>query len=199
MIWAIILAAGESKRMHEPKLLLPYGERSIIETVIARAVSSKVDRTLLVLGAHQGKILQKTKGQPVQIVVNEDFVSGMLSSVQKGFNSLPEGTRAALVLLGDQPSISSAIIDKIIEGYKQSRKGIVLPTFNQERGHPVLIDLKYREEINRLSPDVGLRGVVYSHPDDVFEVPIGTSSVLQDIDTPQDYKKELAKGGLDNP
>ena len=198
MIWAVILAAGESKRMQEPKLLLPFGKRSIIEEVVAIAVSSKADRTLLVLGAFKDNILQKIRTKPVQTVVNNNYASGMLSSVQMGFNTLPEGTHAALVMLGDQPSVSTTVINRIIESYRKTQKGIVLPTFNGERGHPVLIDLKYREEINRLRPEVGLRGVVYGNPDDVCEVAIDSSSILRDIDTPQDYKKELEKSGLDN-
>ena len=198
MIWAVILAAGESKRMQEPKLLLPFGKRSIIEEVVAIAVSSKADRTLLVLGAFKDNILQKIRTKPVQTVVNNNYASGMLSSVQMGFNSLPEGTHAALVMLGDQPSVSTTVINRIRETDRKTQKGIVLPTFNGERGHPVLIDLKYREEINRLRPEVGLRGDVYGNPDDVCEVAIDSSSILRDIDTPQDYKKELEKSGLDN-
>ena len=92
MIWTIILAAGESKRMVQPKLLLPYGEKTIIETVLDHAASSKANYTLLVLGGFREQILQKTKRFPVITVYNPDYKRGMLSSVQMGFRSLPEGT-----------------------------------------------------------------------------------------------------------
>ncbi len=115
----------------------------------------------------------------------------MLSSVQMGFRSLPEGAQAAVVLLGDQPSISHTVIDKVIKEYSQTTKGIVLPTYKKERGHPVLFDMKYKREIAALSPKVGLRGIVYGHSGDVFEVPVNTSSILRDIDNMQDYKREL--------
>jgi molybdenum cofactor cytidylyltransferase len=191
MIWAVILAAGESKRMARPKLLLPLTGKTIIEKVVIESISSKVDNTLLVLGAYHEKIIEKMINFPVSTVVNSQFSQGMLSSVQLGFRSLPQGTRAAVVLLGDQPSVSRTVIDGVIRAYKKSQKGIVLPTYKKERGHPVLIDLKFRGEIEKLAPDVGLRGVVYSHPEDICEVPVDDPGILKDIDTLEDYKREL--------
>ena len=177
--------------MAQPKLLLPFGEKTIIETVLDNAVSSKANYTLLVLGGFREKIKQKIRGLPIITIFNPDYMRGMLSSVQIGLRSLPEGAQAAVVLLGDQPSISHRIIDQVIEGYSQTTKGIVLPAYKKKRGHPVLFDMKYKSEIAALSPKVGLRGIVYSHPDDVFEVPVITSSILRDIDNMQDYKREL--------
>ena len=195
MIWAVILAAGESKRMGKPKLLLPYGEKTIIETIVATIVSSKVEQTLVILGSDREKTEEKIKNYPVKVVYNRDFRSGMLSSVQCGFKSLPEETRAVLVVLGDQPKISTTVINKLIDAYKSSGKGIVLPVYKKERGHPVLIDVKYGEEVENLSPEAGLRGTVYNHPEDILEVDVETSSIFQDIDYMEDYKKELKKKG----
>jgi molybdenum cofactor cytidylyltransferase len=193
MIWAMILAAGESKRMGKPKLLLPFGEKTIIEIIVATVVSSKVEQTLVILGSDREKIEEKIKDYPVKIVYNRDFRGGMLSSVQCGFKSLPEETRAVLVVLGDQPKISATVINKLIDAHKSSGKGIVLPVFKKERGHPVLIDMKYREEVENLSPEVGLRGTVYNHPEDILEVDVETLSIFQDIDCESDYKRELEK------
>ncbi len=195
MIWAMILAAGESKRMGKPKLLLPFREKTIIEIIVATVVSSKVEQTLVILGSAPEKIVQKIKNYPVKIVYNRDFRNGMLSSVQCGFKSLPEETRAVLVVLGDQPSISTSVINELIDVYKSSGKGIVLPVYKKERGHPVLIDVKYGKEVENLSPEVGLRGTVYNHPEDILEVDVETSSIFQDIDYMEDYKKELKKKG----
>ncbi len=191
MIWAMILAAGESKRMGKPKLLLPYGEKTIIETIVETVVSSKVENTLVILGSDREKIEKKIKNYPVKIVYNPDFRSGMLSSVQCGFKALPEETRAVLVVLGDQPKISTTIINKLIDAYRSSGKGIVLPAYKSERGHPVLIDVKYGEEVENLSPEIGLRGTVYNHPEDILEVDVETPSIFQDIDDESDYKREL--------
>ena len=191
MIWTIILAAGESRRMAQPKLLLPFGEKTIIETVLDNAASSKSNYTLLVTGGFREKIKQKTRGFPVITVFNPNYKQGMLSSVQMGFRSLPEGAQAAVILLGDQPAIPFQVIDRIIETYSLTSKGIILPAYKKDRGHPVLIDMKYKGKIAALSPEVGLRGIVYGHPNDVFEVPVTTSSILRDIDDMQDYKREL--------
>lgn len=191
MIWAIILAAGESKRMGEPKMLLPFGGKTIIEAVTESVVSSEVDGSLVVVGAERERIEEKIKDYGIKIVFNPGFRSGMLSSVQCGFKAIPEGTRAVLVVLGDQPQTSSGIINQLIEASKKTGKGIVLPVFEGERGHPVIIDMKYREEVENLSPDIGLRGTVYSHPEDILEVEVDTASILKDIDDATDYKREL--------
>lgn len=191
MIWAMILAAGESKRMGKPKLLLPFGDKTIIETIVETVVSSKVEKTLVILGSDRKKIEERIKNYPVKIVYNRDFRSGMLSSVQCGFRALPEEIRAVLVVLGDQPKISTIVINKLIDAYKSSGKGIVLPVYKKERGHPVLIDVKYGEEVENLSPEIGLRGTVYNHPEDILEVEVETPSIFQDIDYESDYKREL--------
>jgi len=193
MIWAMILAAGESKRMGKPKLLLPFKNKTIIETLIEKVIPSKVDNVLVVLGSDSKKIEEKIKRFSLKITVNPHFKKGMLSSIQWGFKALPENNQAVLVLLGDQPAVSTAIIDKIIHAYQKTGKGIVLPVYNKERGHPVLIDLKYRNEVEGLSHEVGLRGLVYSHPEDIMEVKVKIPSILRDIDYPEDYKKELTR------
>ncbi len=131
------------------------------------------------------------KDYGIKSVFNPDFQSGMLSSVQCGFKAVPEGTRAVLVVLGDQPRISSGIINQLIQASKKTGKGIVLPVYEGERGHPVIIDMKYKEEVKNLSPDIGLRGTVYSHPEDILEVEVETASILMDIDDETDYKREL--------
>ena len=190
MIWAIILAAGESRRMGKSKLLLPFGEKTIIETVIENVIKSKAEKILVVLGSNREKIKKKIKNFPVEIAVNPNFRRGMLSSVQWGFQALPENTQAVLVVLGDQPAISSSVINKIIDAFKKTGKGIVLPVYKNERGHPVLIDMKYRDEVGNLSPDLGLRSLVYNHPEDILEVEVETQSILQDIDYKEDYRRE---------
>ncbi len=187
----MILAAGESRRMGQPKLLLPFGEKTIIETVVEKVVSSKVDNTLVVLGSEREKVEKKIKNFPVKVAFNPDYPSGMLSSVLCGLKTLPEETQAVVVVLGDQPSVSKEVIDKVIDAYKKTGKSIVLPVYEKERGHPVVIDMKFKDEIERLSPDIGLRGTVYSHPEDILEVEVDTPDILQDIDDEADYKREM--------
>lgn len=190
-IGALVLAAGESKRMGESKLLLPFGQRTIIETVIGSVIKSKVDEILVVLGSEAERIEERIKAFPLRLTVNPDYKQSMLSSVRWGFKEISNTIQGILVCLGDQPSIPTDVIDKVIEAYRQTRKGIVVPTYHKRRGHPVLIDVKYSEEVQNLSPDVGLRGVVYDHPEDTHEVEVDTPSILRDIDNSDDYNKEL--------
>lgn len=191
MIAAIILAAGESKRMGKPKLLLPFGEKTIVETAISHVRQSKVKEILVVLGSDSEKIEEKIKGLPLKITVNPKYRKGMLSSVQWGFNKLSTDIQAVLIVLGDQPGISAVVIDEVIDAYKRTNKGIVIPVYKKERGHPVLLDIKYRSEVENLDPNIGLRELVYNHPEDTLEVEAGGPSILQDIDDPNDYRKEL--------
>ncbi|MGD8540483.1 MAG: nucleotidyltransferase family protein [Candidatus Aminicenantes bacterium] len=188
MIWALILAAGESKRMGRSKQLLPFENKTILETVIDHITQSAVDQILTVLGAQHKEIEKVIKDLPVKSVYNPNFKEGMLSSAQKGFVSIPEKAEAVLVFLGDQPRIPSSVIDQVITAYHSSEKGIVVPVYDKNRGHPVLISTKYREEVTHLDPEIGLRELIHNHPEDILEVQVDTSAIIEDIDTPDDYK-----------
>lgn len=190
MIWALVLAAGESKRMGQTKQLLPFGEKTILETVIDHLMLSQVDKILVVLGSNREEIEHTINSLPVKSVYNPRFKEGMLSSVQKGFAYLPKEVEAVLVFLGDQPMVPSSCIDQILDAYRSSEKGIVLPVYQHRRGHPILIDIKYRQEISVLDPDIGLRELIHNHPEDILEVELETDSVLEDIDTPIDYSQK---------
>jgi molybdenum cofactor cytidylyltransferase len=190
-IWAIILAAGESKRMGSPKMLLPYKRRTIVEHVIKNILKSKVDNTMVVLGSFRREILNVIREHPVKHCYNKDYKQGMLSSVKCGFRFLPERFGAALVFLGDQPMIEPEIIDQVIEAYRSGRKGIVVPVCDNKRGHPLLIDSRYRDDIIMLRSDEGLRALSHKFSDDVLEIEVTTSDILKDIDTREDYLTEL--------
>jgi molybdenum cofactor cytidylyltransferase len=189
MIWAVVPAAGKSERMGRPKMLLPFGRKTLIEKVVSGVMKFSIDGILVVVGAQRGEIEQLLRAYPVKSVFNPDFEQGMLSSIQKGLNELPGEAQAVLVVLGDQPQTPASVAERIIAGFEQSGKGIILPTYRGRRGHPTLIDLKYKGEIMSLDPAVGLRQLLLRHPDDILEVPVRTSSVLHDIDRPGDFRK----------
>ena len=186
---AIILAAGSSTRMGSPKMLLPFGKSTILETVIQNILSSKVDSILVVLGENHDQIREVTESLPVEVCLNENHQAGMLSSVMCGFNALPEDTGTVLVFLGDQPGIIPGVIDAVIEAYNDSLHGIVVPVSNHRRGHPLLVDFKYSKEIERLDLEKGLRTLMHHFPEDVLEVELDEPGILIDIDTPEDYSK----------
>lgn len=192
MITAVVLAAGKSERMGRPKMLLPFGRRTLIETVLAGVRKSRVDDAVVVLGAHREAVESIVARAGFRAVFNENFEAGMLSSVLRGLREIPAAAQAFLIVLGDQPFPPSTVIDRLIAARERTGKGIVLPVHGGRRGHPVLIDMRYRDEVTSLDPSVGLRQLLRGHPDDVLEVPVRTPAVLADIDHPGDYRKALA-------
>jgi molybdenum cofactor cytidylyltransferase len=189
-LWAIILAAGESRRMKAPKMLLPFNGKTIIEKVIENVAGSGVDKISVVLGAGKEDILKVIRKYSVTYCYNDNYKQGMLSSVKCGFKSLPEGFDAALVFLGDQPMIPAVVTDAVINGYRRSGKGLVVPVCDRKRGHPLLISSEYRDEIEKLKTDEGLHLLLKKFPEDVLEVETNTPSILKDIDTQEDYLEE---------
>ena len=197
MIWAVILAAGESRRMGTQKLLLPFGETTVVGAVVGTALASRVDRVLAVLGADREAVLGELGPYDVVTAVNEDFAKGMLSSVQAGFAVLPPDAEAAVVMLGDQPFLPARVVDAVVEAFRRSGKGIVVPAFQGRRGHPVLIGLKYRAEVLALNPTDGLRRLMRAHPEDIFEAEVEDANILRDMDVPEDYANELKRPPAD--
>jgi molybdenum cofactor cytidylyltransferase len=191
MIAGIVLAAGQSTRMGTLKQLLPLGGRTVIEAV-ARTVASRLEKVVVVVGYRAEEVQRALSGLAVECAFNEQYHSGMLSSVQCGLQAAPQA-RAYLICLGDQPSLKGEVIDRVLEAATQTGKGIAVPTYQGRRGHPVLISAAYRSEILALSAGQGLNAVTRGHPEDTCEVPMDRPQVLEDLDTPQDYQRELAR------
>jgi len=193
VIWAVILAAGESRRMGKQKLLLSFGETTVVGAVAGTALASRLDRVLAVLGADKDAVRLKLEPFSIDFAINENFAQGMLSSVQAGFRALPAGAEAAVVMLGDQPFLPARVVDAVVEGFRRSGKGIVVPAFQGRRGHPVLVGLKYRDEVLALDPADGLRRLLHAHPGDIFEAEVEDANILRDMDVPEDYANEGVK------
>ncbi len=191
----VILAAGVSRRMGEPKMLLPYGKSTIIETVVETALLSKADHVVVVTGGHGSEIRNKLNRFAVDVIVNSDYLSGMLSSVQAGIRSLPSDTKAAMIMLGDQPMVKTEVIDQLIEAYNNHAERIVIPVYKGKRGHPLLVDMSFRQDIEKLDPEKGLRQLIMENPDEVLEMDVDTPSILKDIDTKTDYMNIINNGG----
>ena len=192
-IWAIILAAGESKRMGSPKMLLDFNGRKMIEMSISNVTASKVDKTVVVLGAHRNEILKAVGALPVIFCNNVNYSDGMLSSVKCGLTCLPDQFEALMVFQGDQPFIDPSVTNMVIDTYRSSGKGIVIAVCDGKRGHPLLLDFKYIKEIGNLDPKVGLREIARKFPDDVMEVETGNRRIFRDFDTYDDYLNEIDK------
>ena len=191
MICAIVLAAGRSSRMGVQKLLLPFAGKTVISHIVDQLLASTVDRIFVVAGHQPERISTELSGRPISIVHNADYDCGMLSSVRCGLHSLPKRCKAVLVAIGDQPSISTELVNLMIRSFDAGQKKILVPCYEGKRGHPVLFSSLYREEVLTRYDDVGLRGLLHAHPDEVFELTVSTPSVLSDMDYPEDYRREL--------
>jgi molybdenum cofactor cytidylyltransferase len=197
MISAIVLAAGEAKRMGQNKVLLPWRGKTLLEHVLDQLLHSRVDEIILVLGHEAGRIREKISAQGIKIVVNPAYQEGMSASLRQGLSIMDKAAEAFLVVLGDQPGIRKERINQLIEAFHNSlpRKNIVLPSYRNRPGHPVLFSVQYREEIGRLKGDVGGRQILADHPEDILFLEMDTEEVLQDIDTPEDYQEYLKRKG----
>lgn len=193
-IYGLVLAAGMARRMGTTKQLLPFGDKTVLQTVVDTLVDAKLAGVAVVLGHDAEAVRDSLRGRPVRFCVNEAYREGMFSSVLCGLRALPADADAALIALGDQPQIALNAVRAVAQAYREGDKGIVVPVSGGRRGHPVLIDLsRYRREILSLSGDRGLKPVVRGHPEDTLEVLVDDEGILRDLDTPADYRAEVAR------
>lgn len=195
MISAIILAAGESKRMGEQKLLMKWGKSSVIEHVIRVYSNAGVDEIVVITGSHRNEIesvISATKvNHRVKSVFNENFSSGeMLSSIQCGLRELQVGlTDAALIGLGDQPQVREGTVRLVCEAFRQTKSPIVVPSFNMRRGHPWLIARELWGDLLGLDTHQTPRVFLTRHQEKIHYVDVGNASIHADLDTPEEYQE----------
>lgn len=187
-ISAILLAAGESKRMGTPKLLLNLGGKTILEHSIDNLLNSKVSEVIVVLGHGAEGLLSRINQRTIKIMENSLYRQGMSTSIIAGLCLVDSRARAVMLALADQPLIPPAVIDRLIEAYEGGGRGIAVPVHRGRRGHPVIYSVKYKEELLKLTGDIGGREIVGRHPEDLLEVEVDSESIFTDIDTMEDYK-----------
>jgi molybdenum cofactor cytidylyltransferase len=191
MISAVLLAAGESRRMGEFKQLLPLGDKSFVEHCVDNLLASRVGEVIVVTGHRESEVRRAIGARRVTFAYNPEYQSGMASSIKRGVNSVSENAQACVLALVDQPRIDASVIDRIIEMYEKAQPLIVLPIYQGQNGHPILVDLSLKEEILNMDPAQGLREVVHSHPGKISRVEVSDRRVLEDCDFPEDYKRIL--------
>ncbi|MFZ2096154.1 MAG: nucleotidyltransferase family protein [Anaerolineales bacterium] len=188
MISAVVLAAGQSKRMGQQKMLLPWGNSTVIGKVVATLLDGGVSDILIVVGALQERLEEELDGYQVNYVMNRNYLNGeMLTSVQVGIRGLGIETEAALLVLGDQPQIESRVIEAIIKFYQSTQHQIIVPSYEMKRGHPILIGRSLWNKLLELNAPNTLRDFLNSYHDMIDYLIVETPSVLQDLDTPNDY------------
>jgi molybdenum cofactor cytidylyltransferase len=192
-IGAIILAAGQSKRMGQPKMLLPWGESTMIREVCQQVCANRLQEAVVITGEHHEAILAQLGGLPLRVVQNPNYARAeMLSSLQTGLNAIWNTCDACLVVLGDQPTIDQGVISSLIDAYNQGPGRIVAPSYNKHRGHPLLIDKSFWQAFMDLPRNKAPRDLLKANEDQITYVVVDTASILQDIDTPEDYNRALS-------
>jgi len=187
-VTAILLAAGESRRMGEFKQLLPFKGKSFVECCVDTLLASHVSRIIVVTGHREADVRAALEARPVTTAYNTDYKSGMASSIKRGVEALPPDARAILIALVDQPQIAIETVNHIIETYETHRPLIVVPTCRGRDGHPVLLDSSLKQEVLDMDPGQGLRQVVRSHLDRTIRTEVGNEDVLVDFDFPDEYR-----------
>ncbi|MCC6795560.1 MAG: nucleotidyltransferase family protein [Candidatus Hydrogenedentes bacterium] len=193
MISAIVLAAGESRRMGTQKLLLPFGGKTVIAHVVDNVLGSDVGRTVLVTGSDHAAIIDALSGRQILVARNERYCDGMLSSIRRGIAEAGEDVEAYLVVLGDQPNISPITINALLNYAASAKSEIVIPTFGEKPGHPIVVPARFRGAIMTKYDGVGLRGLLHEYAGCVTYCPVETDAVLFDMDTEAGYKHALAR------
>lgn len=188
MISAIVLAAGHSKRMGQQKMLLPWGKTTVIGQVVSTLYIAGVNDIHIVTGGSQTILKDALKEYKVDFIFNKEFENcEMLTSVQVGLSSLGEGSEAAMIVLGDQPQIETQVVRAIMERFLATHHKIIVPSYKMHRGHPWLVGKSNWQEILDLEPPHTLRNFLYVNHDVIDYINIDTPSVLQDLDTQNDY------------
>ncbi len=180
---AILLAAGESKRMGKLKQLMPLGNTTIVEQTIDNLLSSGVSEVIVVLGHKAEEVMKKTATRPIKIAVNPIYHQGMGTSIAAGLNLVDSRAQAVMLALGDQPFVDSQTINRLIEEFDSHDKGIAIPTYQGRRGHPLIFSIKYKAQLSGLKGDIGGREIIKEHPEDILEVAVECEGIVIDIDT----------------
>jgi len=190
MITAVILAAGESKRMGQPKMLLPWGTLTVIEHVIITFLNAGVDDVILITGGAHEQVEKVTAQYPIRRIHNKNYAqSEMVSSLQLGLVAISSQVQAALVGLGDQPQVQERSVRLVCKAYQESKPQLVVPSFQMRRGHPWLVGRPLWGELLQLKSSESPRDFLNRHGGEIHYVEVDTPSILADLDTPEDYQK----------
>ena len=203
---AIVLAAGLSQRMGQPKVLLRWGDTTVLGKVVQTLAQAGLDEILVVTGAAreavEAEVSRLAAGAPVRAIFNPAYERGeMLSSIQAGVGSLAQMGRAApsrdeirpvaaFIALGDQPQARPETVRQILEAFLRSRSALVLPSFKRRRGHPWLVRSDLWPDLLDMRTPATARDFLDRHSDEIEYIAVSSPTVLQDVDTPADYERE---------
>ena len=184
---ALLLAAGQSRRMGAFKPLLPFGDQTVVEFCITNLRTAGINQIVVVVGHRADEIKKRLQSANVSFALNSDPDSEMSVSIARGVELISEDAKALLIGLVDHPAVPTDTIKQIIDEWQTG--ALVQPEYNGRGGHPVLIDLKYREDLLHLDPQKGLRAIFDAHRNQVRRLSVNSPYVARDIDTWEDYQR----------
>lgn len=192
-IGAVILAAGMSKRMGKPKLLLTLKGMPLIYYSISLAVQQKLNPIVVIAGKHMKKVEKVIVDyNNVTYILNPEYESGMASSLKIGIEAVKGQVDAVMVFLGDQPFVPNEVVQTLITEYEHNKdKGvrIVRPRYGGELGHPILFDGSLLEHFNNIKGDEGGRSIINNHKEYLKIIDFSEIYWGMDVDTPEDYER----------
>jgi molybdenum cofactor cytidylyltransferase len=192
----LILAAGKSERMGRPKALLPFMGRCFLTHVLTEASQSSLADVKIVLGHHAEAILEALPELRPKVLINPEYESEQLSSLQCGLKHLSLiKLDGVMVFLIDHPMIHRGLINQLIEAFTKKDSPIVIPSFEHRRGHPMIFGAELFNELLAAPLDQGAVSVVRKHPHDILHLDVDEPGVLVDIDTPEAYEEHVVKLG----
>lgn len=168
------------------KPLLPFGKQTVIESCIEYLRKGGVETIVVVVGYRAQELQDRLSHLPVKFALNPDPDSEMSASITAALRGVPDTAKATLIALADHPAVPPEVVSTLIQTWKNGAQ-LVIPTWQNRGGHPVLIDLRYRNELQTLKPTRGLRAVFAAHPEAVKRVPVECPYVARDMDTWDDY------------
>jgi len=189
MLAAVILSGGASRRMGTPKALLPYRGGTFLEHLLKITDHPRIGWRRVVLGADAGAIVAGTEFRADEIIINENWEDGQLSSIQAGVRSLPGGTYGMLLCLIDHPLISRELVGELVSRFYESGKAIALPVYKGRRGHPVIFAARLYQELLSAPLETGARAVVWAHREEVCEMETNEEGCVLNLNDPDALAK----------
>lgn len=193
-ICAVVLAAGLSSRMGVPKMALPWRDTTVLGAVVEALATAGVHQVRVVLGANRDVVEKILDGLPVTVarVFNPNYANGeMMDSIRAGLAGLGDEVKAALIVLGDQPQLEPEVVSALIESCRKSGALLTVPSYRMRRGHPWLIGRPLWGELINMEVGDTMRDFLNRHAEEINYVNVNSTSVLQDLDTPEDYRKAV--------
>lgn len=194
-IEALVLAAGLSSRMKTNKMLLRIGDKTVLQRTLDNILRSGVSGVTVVIGHMKDQITESIAGYEVTLVNNPRYAEGMGTSLSSGVRSIIEYKMCNAIMFfnGDMPFIKPAMINLIIDKYKESRAPVIFPIHEGKRGHPVLVDHSIFPDLLRLSGDIGAREVLQKYEKQAVFLNTNDPGIYQDIDDPDEYRQSLER------